>query len=47
MILLITRRPSAGWGPSRLSTNHCANWIGEIGPSLRWGDGVFGLKVAL
>jgi hypothetical protein len=30
--------PSAGWGPSRLSTKHSASWIGEIGPSLRWGD---------
>jgi hypothetical protein len=35
------RRPSEGWGPSRLSTKHCAILIGAIGTSLRWCDGVF------
>jgi hypothetical protein len=36
------RRPSAGWGPSRLSTKRCASRLGGIGPSLRWGGVVLG-----
>ena len=29
------RRPSAGWGLSRLSTKRGAMWLGGIGPSLQ------------
>jgi hypothetical protein len=42
-VIPLSRRPSEGWGPSRLSTKHRANWIDDIGPSLRWGDVMFGI----
>jgi hypothetical protein len=36
------RRPSAGWGLSRLSVERSAIRRDAIGSSLRWSDGVFG-----
>ena len=36
------RRPSAGWGLSRLSFERGANRPSAIGSSLRWSDGVCG-----
>jgi hypothetical protein len=36
------RRPSVGWGLSRLSFEHNANRPSAIGSSLRWSDGFLG-----
>jgi hypothetical protein len=36
------RRPSVGWGLSRLSSKHNAKRPSAIGSSLRWSDGVCG-----
>ena len=41
VLTLEPRRPSEGWGPSRLATETGAERIDDIGPSLRWGDGDF------
>ena len=35
------RRPSEGWGPSRLSTEPGASWKGGISPRLRGGHDMF------
>ena len=40
------RRPSAGWGLSRVSSKHGANRPSAIGSSLRWSDGVFGERIS-
>ena len=37
-----SRRPSVGWGLSRLSFEHNANRPSAIGSSLRWSDGFLG-----
>ena len=41
-VSIFLRHPSVGWGPFRLSSKLGANRLGDIGPSLRWGDGVCG-----
>lgn len=41
------RRPSAGWGPSRLSTKRQVMRQDAIGSSLRWSDGVCGDDISL
>ena len=41
------RRPSVGWGLSRLSFKHSASWPGGMGPSLRWGDDVCSFEFTL
>ena len=42
-----SRRPSAGWGLSRLSAKHSAIRTGAIGSSLRWSDVVAYCDAAL
>jgi hypothetical protein len=41
-----SRRPSVGWGLSRLSFEHGVNRPSAIGSSLRWSDGVLGERVS-
>jgi hypothetical protein len=40
------RRPSVGWGLSRLSFKHGDNRPSAIGSSLRWSDGVFRERIS-